>query len=48
LVISTVFMQITKHKMAASGVKPPGTFQTFMDIYRKEGIRGINRPSCAW
>ncbi|CAP80166.1 hypothetical protein N7519_007606 [Penicillium mononematosum] len=36
-------VEITKHKMAASGVKPPGTFQTFMDIYRKEGIRGINR-----
>lgn len=29
--------------MAAEGVKPPGTFATFMDIYRKEGIRGINR-----
>ncbi|KAK2796383.1 Mitochondrial DNA replication protein yhm2 [Emmonsiellopsis sp. PD_5] len=36
-------VEITKHKMAASGVKPPGTFATFMDIYRKEGIRGINR-----
>ncbi|KAI9699337.1 MAG: Mitochondrial DNA replication protein yhm2 [Candelina mexicana] len=36
-------VEITKHKLAASGVKPPGTFATFMDIYRKEGIRGINR-----
>ncbi|CAI7671979.1 hypothetical protein PCG10_000843 [Penicillium crustosum] len=36
-------VEITKHKMAADGVKPPGTFATFMDIYRKEGIRGINR-----
>ncbi len=36
-------VEITKHKIAASGVKPPGTFETFMDIYRKEGIRGINR-----
>ena len=36
-------VEITKHKMAASGVKPPSTFATFMDIYRKEGIRGINR-----
>ncbi|KAI9735255.1 MAG: Mitochondrial DNA replication protein yhm2 [Cirrosporium novae-zelandiae] len=36
-------VEITKHKMAAAGVKPPSTFQTFMDIYRKEGIRGINR-----
>lgn len=29
--------------MAAAGVKPPSTFSTFMDIYNKEGIRGINR-----
>ncbi|KAJ5317320.1 hypothetical protein PENANT_c034G10175 [Penicillium antarcticum] len=36
-------VEITKHKMAATGAKPPGTFETFMDIYRKEGIRGINR-----
>ncbi len=36
-------VEITKHKVAATGVKPPSTFGTFMDIYRKEGIRGINR-----
>ncbi|OJD20299.1 mitochondrial DNA replication protein YHM2 [Blastomyces percursus] len=36
-------VEITKHKLAATGVKPPGTFATFMDIYRKEGIRGINK-----
>ncbi|KAJ5906289.1 Citrate/oxoglutarate carrier protein [Penicillium subrubescens] len=36
-------VEITKHKMAAAGVKPQSTFATFMDIYRKEGIRGINR-----
>ncbi|RJE26064.1 mitochondrial DNA replication protein [Aspergillus sclerotialis] len=36
-------VEITKHKMAAQGIKPPSTFTTFMDIYRKEGIRGINR-----
>lgn len=36
-------VEITKHKMAAAGVKPPSTFQTFMDIYRKEGIKGINK-----
>lgn len=36
-------VEITKSKLAASGVKPPGTFATFMDIYRKEGIRGINK-----
>jgi hypothetical protein len=36
-------VEITKHKLAAAGVKPPTTFQTFMDIYRKEGIKGINK-----
>lgn len=36
-------VEITKHKMAAAGVQPTSTFQTFMDIYRKEGIRGINK-----
>ena len=36
-------VEITQHKLAASGAKPPSTFQTFMNIYRKEGIRGINR-----
>lgn len=36
-------VEITKHKIAAKGVTPPSTFATFMDIYRREGIRGINR-----
>ena len=36
-------VEITQHKMAATGVKPPSTFQTFMNIYRAEGIRGINK-----
>lgn len=36
-------VEITKHKIAASGAQPPGTMATFMDIYRREGIRGINR-----
>ncbi|KAI8630903.1 mitochondrial dicarboxylate carrier protein [Xylariaceae sp. FL1651] len=36
-------VEITQHKMAAAGVKPQSTFATFMDIYRKEGIRGINK-----
>ncbi|KAF9731910.1 Citrate/oxoglutarate carrier protein 2 [Paraphaeosphaeria minitans] len=36
-------VEITKHKVAASGVKPPGTMETFMDIWRREGIRGINK-----
>src|SRR5262249_28617824 len=36
-------VEITRHKQAASGVKPPSTFTVFMDIYRREGIRGINK-----
>ena len=36
-------VEITKHKVAAAGMKPPGTMETFMEIWRKEGIRGINR-----
>ena len=36
-------VEITQHKLAAAGVKPQSTFSTFMDIYRKEGIRGINK-----
>jgi len=36
-------VEITKHKLAAKGIKPPGTMETFMDIYRKEGIKGINK-----
>ncbi|KAI0025765.1 mitochondrial dicarboxylate carrier protein [Xylariomycetidae sp. FL0641] len=36
-------VEITQHKLAAAGVKPPSTFTTFMNIYRQEGIRGINK-----
>jgi hypothetical protein len=36
-------VEITKHKVASTGAKPPGTIATFMDIWRREGIRGINR-----
>ncbi|KAI1615395.1 mitochondrial DNA replication protein YHM2 [Exophiala viscosa] len=36
-------VEITQHKLAAQGVKPPSTFATFADIYRKEGIAGINK-----
>ncbi|KAJ8099336.1 mitochondrial carrier domain-containing protein [Lipomyces tetrasporus] len=36
-------VEITRHKQAASGVKPPSTMTVFMDIYRREGIRGINK-----
>ncbi|KAG7528095.1 hypothetical protein FFLO_06409 [Filobasidium floriforme] len=36
-------VEITRHKQAAAGVAPQGTFSVFMDIYRKEGIAGINK-----
>ena len=36
-------VEITKHKMVATGLKPPSTWQTFGDIWRKEGLRGINK-----
>ncbi|KAI5451448.1 Mitochondrial DNA replication protein yhm2 [Naganishia albida] len=36
-------VEITRHKVAASGAKPPGTWSVFMDIYRREGIKGINK-----
>jgi len=35
--------EITRHKQAATGVKPPSTWAVFADIYRREGIRGINK-----
>jgi len=35
--------EITRHKQAASGIKPPSTWALFMDMYRREGIRGINK-----
>ncbi|KAI9820938.1 MAG: Mitochondrial DNA replication protein yhm2 [Phylliscum demangeonii] len=36
-------VEITRLKQAASGIQPPGSLATFMDIYRREGVRGINR-----
>lgn len=36
-------VEITKHKVVASGGKPPSTWATFADIYRKDGIKGINK-----
>ena len=35
--------EITRHKQVQSGVKAPSTFAVFMDIYRREGLRGINK-----
>jgi hypothetical protein len=36
-------VEMTKHKAANAGQKVPGTMATFMDIYRREGVRGINK-----
>lgn len=35
--------EITRHKTAATGVKPPSTWAVFADIYRREGIAGVNK-----
>src|SRR5271154_5627826 len=35
--------EITRQKVSASGEKPPSTFKVFADIYRREGIKGINK-----
>jgi len=35
--------EITRHKQASSGVKPPSTWAVFADIYRRGGIAGINK-----
>jgi hypothetical protein len=35
--------EITRSKQAATGVKPPSTWVVFADIYRKEGIAGVNK-----
>jgi hypothetical protein len=36
-------VEITRHKQAASGAQPASTWAVFADIYRREGIRGINK-----
>jgi len=35
--------EITRQKVSQAGVKPPSTMKLFADIYRKEGIAGINK-----
>jgi hypothetical protein len=35
--------EITRHKQAATGVKPPSTWALFFEIFRKDGIRGVNK-----
>ena len=36
-------VEITRAKTVATGVKPPSTWAVFMDIYRREGIAGVNK-----
>jgi Mitochondrial carrier protein len=36
-------VEITRQKASSTGVKPPSTMKVFADIYRAEGIRGINK-----
>ncbi|KAK2461655.1 hypothetical protein APHAL10511_006118 [Amanita phalloides] len=36
-------VEITRHKTMATGVKPPSTWAVFADIYRREGIAGVNK-----
>ncbi|GJJ13921.1 hypothetical protein Clacol_008178 [Clathrus columnatus] len=35
--------EITRHKQVAAGAKAPSTWVLFAEIYRKEGIKGINK-----
>lgn len=36
--------EITRHKAVVSGAeKPPSTWKVFGDIYRREGLKGINK-----
>jgi hypothetical protein len=36
-------VEITRHKAVEAGAAPESTFKVFMDIYRREGIAGINK-----
>ena len=36
-------VEVTGHKQAASGIKPPSTWVVFGDIWRREGLAGINK-----
>jgi hypothetical protein len=35
--------EITRQKVSATGLKPPSTMKVFADIYRNEGLAGINK-----
>ncbi|KAF8634427.1 hypothetical protein AX15_000878 [Amanita polypyramis BW_CC] len=36
-------VEITRQKTVATGAKPPSTWAVFADIYRREGIAGVNK-----
>lgn len=36
-------VEVTRPKNVQPGVRVPGTMEIFLDILRKEGIRGVNR-----
>ncbi|KAK4689488.1 hypothetical protein P7C73_g629, partial [Tremellales sp. Uapishka_1] len=36
-------VEITRHKQVVAGAAPESTFKVFLDIYRREGIAGINK-----
>ncbi|BEJ12178.1 hypothetical protein CspHIS471_0206380 [Cutaneotrichosporon sp. HIS471] len=36
-------VEITRHKQMEGGAKPESTFKVFMDMYRRDGIAGINK-----
>jgi hypothetical protein len=36
-------VEITRHKQAAAGAIPESTWAVFADIYRREGLAGINK-----
>lgn len=35
--------EITRAKTASTGIKPPSTWAVFADIYRREGLAGVNK-----
>lgn len=35
--------EITRHKQSSAGIKPPSTFTVFREMYKKEGLKGINK-----
>jgi len=36
-------VEITRAKTVATGAKPPSTWAVFADIYRKDGLAGVNK-----